>query len=148
VPRVEFECCRVERDDDLMAARPNRAALRLLSGPAARAGCQLVRLRGMGNQPSTRRSESVHVPRSRHVVQLASWSEAETARANEQLVVQGGDLSEGIPLIRNLSKKLPTSREQDVLRVMVLTGVLSPPRLESWPSHCQSWPSQWRLHLK
>jgi hypothetical protein len=35
---------------------------------------------------------------------------------------------------------------------MVLTGVLSPPRLESWPSRCQSWPhivnDVRRLHLK
>jgi hypothetical protein len=57
--------------------------------------------------------------------------EAETCRASE-------DLSEGVPLVRKWSEKLPTSREQDVLLVMVLTGVLSPPRLESWPSRCQS----------
>jgi hypothetical protein len=64
---------------------------------------------------------------------------------NEQLVVLGGDWSEGVPLVGNWSEKLLTSREQDVLPVMVLTGVLSPPRLESWPSCCQSWPShcQW-----
>jgi hypothetical protein len=51
----------------------------------------------------------------------ASWSEMESARASELDAVRGGDLSE----------KLPTRRKQDVLPVVVLTGVLSPPRLES-----------------
>jgi hypothetical protein len=48
---------------------------------------------GESAPPPTRRGGGVHVPGSRHVVQLAPWSEAETARANEQLVVRGGDLS-------------------------------------------------------
>jgi hypothetical protein len=138
VPRVEFTCCRAGRDGDLMAARLIRAALRLLSGPVARAGCQLVRLHGMGNQCPTRRSGRVHVPGACHVVRLVSWLETESARANEQLVMRGIDLSEGVPLVGNLSGKLPTSREQDVSPVMVLTVVLNPPRLESWPSRCQS----------
>jgi hypothetical protein len=53
------------------------------------------------------------------------------------LLVRGGDLSceaetaRGVPLLGNWSEILPTGREQDVLPVMVLTGVLSPPRLES-----------------
>jgi hypothetical protein len=64
--------------------------------------------------------------------------EAETCGMRWRLVVRGGDSSEGVPLVGNWSEKLPTSREQDVLPVMVLTGVLSPPRLESWPSRCQS----------
>jgi hypothetical protein len=40
---------------------------------------------------------------------------------------------------------LSPGREHDVLPVRVLTGVLSPPHLESWPWHCQSWPPccQW-----
>jgi hypothetical protein len=67
-----------------------------------------------------------------HMVQLASWSEMESARANEMLVVRGGDWSEGLPLAGNWSEKLPTSRERDVLLVMVLTGVFSRPHLESW----------------
>jgi hypothetical protein len=62
--------------------------------------------------------------------------EAETC-ARWRLVVQGRDLSEGVLLVGNWSEMLPTSREHDVLSVRVLTGVLSPPRLESWPSHCQ-----------
>jgi hypothetical protein len=45
-----------------------------------------------GNRDPTRRSGRIHVSGSRHVVRLASWSEAETARANEQLVVRGEDL--------------------------------------------------------
>jgi hypothetical protein len=144
VPRVELARCRVGCDDDLMAAWLNRAALMLLSGPTARVGCQLVRLYGMGNRRPTRRSGRVHVSGSRHVVRFASWSEAESARVNKQLVVRGGDLSceaengrRGFPLVGNLSEKLSTSREQEVLPVMVLTRVLSPPRLEPCPSHCQ-----------
>jgi hypothetical protein len=43
--------------------------------------------------PPKRRGRSVHVPELHHVVRLVPWSEAETARANEQLVVRGGDLS-------------------------------------------------------
>jgi hypothetical protein len=54
----------------------------------------------MGNWPPTRRGGSVHAPRSRHVVRLVPWTKAETARANEQLVVRGGDLS-GVPLVGN-----------------------------------------------
>jgi hypothetical protein len=93
VPQVEFACCRVGYDDDLMVARSSRAALRLLSELDAHACHQLVRLHGVGNQDPTRRSRRIHVLGSRHVARLASWSEAETARANEQLVVQGRDLS-------------------------------------------------------
>jgi hypothetical protein len=52
VPRVELVCCRAGRDGDLMVAWLCRAALRLLSGPAARAGRQLVRLHGMGVTPA------------------------------------------------------------------------------------------------
>jgi hypothetical protein len=136
VPRVEFVCCMVGCDGDMTAARLSRTALRPLSGPAARAGCQLACLHDMGNRRLMRHSGRVHVSRLLHVVWLASWSETESARANEQLVVRCGDWSEGVPLVGNLSEKLPTSREQDVLPVMALTGVFSPPRLESWPSHC------------
>jgi hypothetical protein len=49
----------------------------------------------------TRIGGGVHAPGSRHVVRFAPWSEAETARANEQLVVRDRDLSEGIPLVGN-----------------------------------------------
>jgi hypothetical protein len=158
VPRVESLCCKVRCDDDLKAACLNRAVSRLLSGPTAHACCELVRLHGMRNRCPTHHSGRVHVPGSHHVVRFASWSrrrvlvrtsnlsrEAETCRATQRLVVRGGDWSEGVPLVGNLSEKLPTSREQVVLPVMVLTGVLSPPHLESWPSRCQFWPShcQW-----
>jgi hypothetical protein len=59
--------------------------------------------------------------------------------------VRGGDFSEGVPLVGNWLEMLLIGREHDVLPMRVLTGVLSPPRLESWPSRCQSWPShcQW-----
>jgi hypothetical protein len=84
-----------------MAARLNRAALRLLSARHTYAGRQLVRLHGMGNRSPTHPGGSVHAPESRHVVWLVPWSEAETRRANEQLVVRGGDLSKGVPLVGN-----------------------------------------------
>jgi hypothetical protein len=45
--------------------------------------------------------------------------------------VQGGDYSEEVPLVGNWSEMLPTGREQDVLPVMVLTGVLNPPHPDS-----------------
>jgi hypothetical protein len=54
----------------------------------------------------------------------------------QRLVVRGGDCSEEVSPVENWSEMLPTSRERDVLPVMVLTGVLSP-RPESWPSHCR-----------
>jgi hypothetical protein len=64
--------------------------------------------------------------------------EVESCRARRRLI-------EGVPLVGNWSEMLPTGREHDVLAVRVLTGILSPPCLESWPSHCQSWHSrcQW-----
>jgi hypothetical protein len=71
---------------------------------------------------------------------------AETCRARKRLVVWGGDLSCGAetsrarqrlvvgnPLVGNLSEMQPTGRKLEVLPVWVLTGVLSPPHLESWP---------------
>jgi hypothetical protein len=119
-----------------MAARLSRAALRLMSGPAALVGCQLVRLHGMGNRPPTRRGVRVHVLGSRHVPGGDCLCEQAACRARQRLVVRGGDLSKGVPLLGNLSEKLPTSREEDVLPVMVLTRVFSPPRFESWPSCC------------
>jgi hypothetical protein len=67
---VEFACCRVGSDSDLMAAQLNRAALRILSGPVTHTDRQLVRLHGMGNRPPTCRGGSVHVLGSRHVVWL------------------------------------------------------------------------------
>jgi hypothetical protein len=55
--------------------------------------------------------------------------------------MRGGDCSKGVPLVGNWLETLPTGREQDVLPMMVLKGALGPPRLESWPSQCQSWSS-------
>jgi hypothetical protein len=52
--------------------------------------------------------------------------------------MRGGDCSEGVPLVENWSEMFSIGREQDVLPVMVLTGVFGPPRLESWHSRCQS----------
>jgi hypothetical protein len=93
VPRVEFACCRVGCDGDMTTARPGRATLRPLLEPGVRTCHQLVHLHGMGNRHHMRRSGRVHVPGSRHVVRLASWSEMEISHANKLLVVQGGDLS-------------------------------------------------------
>jgi hypothetical protein len=91
VPRSELACCRVGCDGVLMATRLCRAALRLLSELAARACCQLVRLHGMGNWRPTHRSGIVRASVQRHVAWTALWSETETARVNEQVVVRGGD---------------------------------------------------------
>jgi hypothetical protein len=77
---------------------------------------------------------TAHVPDG-----AGGWScEAETRHARRRLVV-------GIPLVGNWSEMQPTSWRPDVLPVWVLTRVLSPPRLEFWPWHCQFWPSpcQW-----
>jgi hypothetical protein len=52
--------------------------------------------------------------------------EAETCRARRKL-------AKLIPVVRNLSEMLPAGRRLDVLPVSVLTRVLNPPRLESWP---------------
>jgi hypothetical protein len=93
VPRAELACCRVECDGELMATRSGRAALRLLSELEAHVCRQLVHLHVIGNWCPTRRSGRVHVSASRHVVRFASWSETESARAHELLVVRGGDLS-------------------------------------------------------
>jgi hypothetical protein len=132
VPRVELACCRVGCDGELMTARPGRAALRLLSESGRPRVPPAGALAWHGEL-----ARRVHMLGARHVVRFVSWSETESARANELLVVRGGDWSEGLPLLGNLSGKLPTSREQDVLPVMVLTGIFGPPSLESWPSRCQ-----------
>jgi hypothetical protein len=71
VPRAELTCCRVGVDGDLTATQPSRAALRLLSGPAARAGRQLVYLHGMRNQSPTRRGGGVRALGSCHAVRRA-----------------------------------------------------------------------------
>jgi hypothetical protein len=88
-----------------MAAQLSKAALTLLTGPAACMGRQLVCLHDMGNRPPTRRGGGVHAPGSCRVVRFAPWLEAETAHANEQLVVRGGDLSCG-PETRHARQRL------------------------------------------
>jgi hypothetical protein len=93
VPRAELACSRVGGDGDGMVVQLTRPALRLLSGPAARTGRQLVCLHGTGNRSPTRRDEDIRVLGSRRVPWITSQSETGTTRANERLVVQGGDLS-------------------------------------------------------
>jgi hypothetical protein len=56
-----------------------------------------------------------------------SQSRGGGARVRRRLV--GG----GVPLVGNWSEMPPTGRKHDVLLVWVLTGVPSPPCLESWP---------------
>jgi hypothetical protein len=69
VPRAKLACDKVGDDGDEMATQPGRPGLRLLSGPAACAGRQLVRLHGVGNRSPTRRGEGVRALGSRRV----SW---------------------------------------------------------------------------
>jgi hypothetical protein len=71
VPRAELACYRVGVDGDLTAAQSSRAALRLLSGPAACVGRQLVYLHGTGNRYPTRRGGGVGALGSCHVVRRA-----------------------------------------------------------------------------
>jgi hypothetical protein len=115
-----------------MAVQPDKPALRLLSGPAACMGYQLVYLYGAGNRSPTRHGGGVPAPGSRRMSWPTPQSESGLARAGCGLVVRGGDLSEGVSLVGNWSEMLPTSREHDVLPVKVLAGVLIPPRLESF----------------
>jgi hypothetical protein len=108
-----------------MAAQPVRPALRLLLGPAASMAANWCICTARG----------IVLPHA-SVVVLAPWARTvchgpRTSRSQKE-VVRGGDLS-GIPLMGNWSEMLPTGRRPDVLPVWVLTGVLSPPRLESWP---------------
>jgi hypothetical protein len=95
VPRAKLACGRVGDDGDGMAAQPGRPALRLLSGPAAYVGRQLVRLHGVGNRSPTRRGGGVRAPGSHRRSWPTPQSESEEARAVRRLVVRGGDLSEG-----------------------------------------------------
>jgi hypothetical protein len=97
---------------------------------------ELVYLHGSGNR-SPRASVVVLAPWARaachgpHTSRSRGRScEAETFRARRRLLG-------GIPLVGNWSEMPPTGRRLDVLLVWILTGVLSPPRLESWPSRCQ-----------
>jgi hypothetical protein len=124
VPRAELACCRVRDDGGVTAAQPSRAVLRLLSGPAARVVRQLVCFHGAGNRSPMRCGEDVCVLGTYRVSWPTPQSETETARVNKWLVVRGGNCSEGVPLVENWSEMLPTSREHEVLPVMVLTGVL------------------------
>jgi hypothetical protein len=64
-------------------------------------GHQLVRLHGAGNQSPTRRGGGVRVPGSCRVPWPTPRSESGEARAGRRLVVRGGDLSEGVPLVGN-----------------------------------------------
>jgi hypothetical protein len=114
-----------------MAVQPGRPALRLLSGPATCAGRQLVRLHGVENRPPRVVVEEL-TPQA-----CAACRGPHPSRSRGE-IVRDGDLSEGVPLARNWSEMLPTGREHDVLLVRVLTGVLSPPRIESGPSRSQS----------
>jgi hypothetical protein len=164
VPRANLACGRVGDDVDGTAVQPVIPVLRLLLGPAACMGRQLVPLHGAGNCTPTRRGGGACASGS-HCVSWptpqseSSSCEAETCRARRRLIVRGGDLPcetetcrarrrlamrDGdlsceaetcrgeIPLAGNWSETLPTGRKHAVLPVWVLTGVLSPPHLESW----------------
>jgi hypothetical protein len=155
VPRAKLACGRVGDDGDGMAVQLSRPALRLLSGQllASAASWCACMARGIGPprvvvdasaSGGCAACHGPHLSRSREqrrglVVRGRDLScEVETCHARRRLLG-------GVPLVRNWSEVLPTGREQDVLPMRVLTGVLDPPRPESWPSRCQSWPShcQW-----
>jgi hypothetical protein len=147
VPRAELACGRAGDDGDGMATQLVRPALRLLSGSTActAANCCICMVwgvvlprasvvvlapwaRAVCHGPRTNRSQS-------EVVSGGDFScEAKACRARRRLVVRGGDLSEGIPLVGSWSEMQPTGQRLDVLPVWVLTRALSLPRPESWPS--------------
>jgi hypothetical protein len=93
VPRVEFACRRVRCDGDLMAALPCRASLRLLSESDALRAASWCACMAWGIGVPRVITEEFTCQGSHHVVQFVPWSEEETTHANEQLVMQGGDLS-------------------------------------------------------
>jgi hypothetical protein len=93
VPRAKLACGRVGDDVDGTAMQPSRPALRLLSGPAACMGRQLVPLHGAGNRSPMRRGGGSHASGSRRVSWPTSQSDLGGARARQRLVVRGGDLS-------------------------------------------------------
>jgi hypothetical protein len=139
VPRAELACGRVRDNVDGMVVQPDIPALRLLSGPAACMTASWCVCMAQGIVPprvsvvvlAPRARAACHGPRTSRsrgeVVRGSGWScEAETSRARQRLLV-------GIPLVGIWSEMLPTGRRLDVLQVWVLTGVLSPLRLESWP---------------
>jgi hypothetical protein len=64
VPQVKLACGRIGDDVDGMAVQPGRPALRLLSGPAACMGRQLVHLHGAGNRSPMRHGRGVRAPGS------------------------------------------------------------------------------------
>jgi hypothetical protein len=114
VPQMELACCKVGDDGDGMAVQLSRPALRLLSGLVACTERQLVCLHGTGNRSSTRRGEGAHVSGSHRVSWPTPQLETGTARANERLVVGGGDLSCEAETFRARWRPLrggPSSRE-------------------------------------
>jgi hypothetical protein len=106
VPRAKLACRRVGGDGDEMAAQLSRPASKLMSGPAARVGRQLVCLHCVGNRFPTRRGEDVRVsgvaPHASVGVRGSS-RETETSRVRRKVVVRGRDFSEGVPLVGNWS---------------------------------------------
>jgi hypothetical protein len=93
VPRAKLACGRVGDDVDGTAVQPVIPVLRLLLGPAACMGRQLVPLHGAGNCTPTRRGGGACASGSRRVSWPTPQSESRGARARRRLVVRGVDLS-------------------------------------------------------
>jgi hypothetical protein len=87
VPREKLTCGRVGNDVDGMAVQPVRPTLRLLSGPSACMGRQLVPLHGVGNRSPTHRGGGAHASASHRVSCPTPQSESGGARARRRLVV-------------------------------------------------------------
>jgi hypothetical protein len=112
VPWAELACSRVGDDGDVMVVQLTRPALRLLSGPAARTGCQLGCLHGVGNRSPTRRGEDVCVSGSRRVSWPTPQSGSGAAHTRRRLFVRDRELCE-VESCRAVktSQRGPSSRE-------------------------------------
>jgi hypothetical protein len=102
VPRAKLACGRVGDDDDGMVVQPGRHALRLLSGPAACMGRQLVYLHGTGNRSPMHRGGDVCNSRSRCVSWPTPQSESGGARAGQETCRTRQRLVGGSPFLREL----------------------------------------------
>jgi hypothetical protein len=104
VPRAKLACGGVGDDVDRMVVQLCRPTLRLLSGPTACMGRQLVHLHGAGNRSPTRHGGGVRAPGSHRVSWPMPQSESGGARARRRLVVESPSCREVVRDAANSSE--------------------------------------------